>query len=112
MSERILLELERTLQTPYFRRRLSSQDIAEALTLLRDEATPTSITTHVTGVATHPEDDLILATAVSAQADYLITGDLQLQRLGAYEGVTILSPALFSTSSPPLQRWGPRGKNS
>ena len=42
------------------------------------------ITAHVQGVATHAEDDLVLATAESAQADYLITGDKKLQRLGTY----------------------------
>ena len=38
-------------------------------------------------IATHPEDDLVLATAVSAQADYLVTGDRQLLALGTYQGV-------------------------
>ena len=37
----------------------------------------------------------MLATAVSAQADYLVTGDIQLQKLGTYGGVTILSPRAF-----------------
>ena len=49
----------------------------------------------VRGVATHPEDDLVLATAVSGQVDYLVTGDRQILRLGMYEGVTIISPAAF-----------------
>jgi predicted nucleic acid-binding protein len=40
-------------------------------------------------------DDLILATALSAQADYLVTGDSQLQGLGAYRGVAIISPREF-----------------
>jgi hypothetical protein len=43
-------------------------------------------------VATHPEDDLILATALSGAADYLITGDSKLQKLGTFQSVTILSP--------------------
>jgi predicted nucleic acid-binding protein len=51
--------------------------------------------TLVTGVASHPEDDPILATAVSASADYLVTGDRQLQRLGSYRGVSIVSPREF-----------------
>jgi predicted nucleic acid-binding protein len=37
----------------------------------------------------------VLAAAVSASADYLVTGDRKLQRLALYEGVTILSPADF-----------------
>ena len=34
----------------------------------------------------------MLATAVSAAADYLVTGDKQLQRLGGYQGVAIVTP--------------------
>jgi predicted nucleic acid-binding protein len=38
---------------------------------------------------------VILATAVSAKADYLVTDDAKLQHLGAYQGVTILSQKRF-----------------
>jgi uncharacterized protein len=46
-------------------------------------------------VATHPEDDLVLAAAVSAEAGYLVTGDRQLQQLGRFRGVDIVSPRAF-----------------
>lgn len=59
---------------------------------LHEQATRVAITVTVAGVATHPADDLILAAAVSAWASHLVTGDIKLQRLGADEGVTILSP--------------------
>jgi putative PIN family toxin of toxin-antitoxin system len=61
------------------------------------ESRPVSvdITVEVHGVATHPEDDLILATAVSGQADYLVTGDRQLLALGSYQGVQIVTPRNF-----------------
>jgi predicted nucleic acid-binding protein len=49
----------------------------------------------VQGVASHPEDGLVLATAVSAKADYLVTGDSQLQRLGQFEGEAIVPPRTF-----------------
>ena len=94
-SGHIITELEHTLQTNYFRVRLTPDQITRAINLLRNEATITPITAEVQGVATHPEDDLILATAISAQADYLVTGDTKLQHLGTYTGVTILSPREF-----------------
>ena len=53
------------------------------------------VTARVSGIATHPEDDVILATAESAQAHYLVTGERKLQRLGAYKEVKILSPSAF-----------------
>lgn len=43
----------------------------------------------------HPEDDLVLAAAVSARADYRVTGDSKLQLRGRYQGVIILSPRAF-----------------
>jgi putative PIN family toxin of toxin-antitoxin system len=94
-SEHILSEPERTFTRPYFARFLTPQEAADAITLLRSRAVVTTITVVVEGVATHPEDDLVLATAVSAGADYLVTGDQQLQQLGRYQGVTIVSPRRF-----------------
>jgi putative PIN family toxin of toxin-antitoxin system len=91
----ILEELRETLNDPYFRRRLTPEQIEENLALVRREATVVRITTHVRDVATRPEDDLVLAAALSGQAQYLVTGDAQLQRLGTYQGITILSPRAF-----------------
>jgi putative PIN family toxin of toxin-antitoxin system len=95
MSEYILTELSHTLQTPYFRQRLTPQQITSAMHLFRSESTITPLTTKVQGITTHPEDDFILATAVSAKADYLITGDTKLQHVGMYRRVAILSPRRF-----------------
>lgn len=95
VSEPILAELARTFEKPYFRRQLTPPQRAADMALLRDEGTLTPITVEVSGVATHAEDDLILATAVSAEVDYLVTGDRRLQSLESYRGVTILSPRAF-----------------
>jgi putative PIN family toxin of toxin-antitoxin system len=98
ISEHIITELTRTFANDYFRQRLTTDQIARAAALLREEATVTPITTTVAGVATHPEDDFILATAVSGKAAYLVTGDKQLQKLGSFKGVSILSPDDFLKS--------------
>jgi predicted nucleic acid-binding protein len=66
VSPHILDELRRTLATPYFSRFLTEEEREEAVLLLETEALLTPVTVQVSGVATHPEDDLILATAVSA----------------------------------------------
>jgi putative PIN family toxin of toxin-antitoxin system len=95
ISEYILTELAHTLQSPYFRRRLTQKQINRAMRLLRSEATITPLTIQVQGIATHPEDDVILATAVSAKADYLVTDDTKLQHIGTYQGVKILGPRRF-----------------
>lgn len=48
-------------------------------------------------MATHPEDDVVLATAVSVRPSILVSGDTKLQQLGHHQGVTILSPRDFLT---------------
>lgn len=42
-----------------------------------------------------PSDDRILACAVEADADYLVSGDSHLLELGKYEGIDIMEPAEF-----------------
>jgi uncharacterized protein len=95
VSEQILTELVRTLTNPYFRSRLSATEIDAALRVLQTEARNQPITVPVSGVATHPQDDLILATALSARANYLVTGDRRLLERTLYQGVAILSPQQF-----------------
>lgn len=97
LSQYILDELEQTLQKPYFRKRLSFDQITLFIDLLENEALIIPITTKVHGVATHPEDDLILATAVSAKVDYLVTGDGPLlQKVGdSYRKVNLVIPSEF-----------------
>jgi putative PIN family toxin of toxin-antitoxin system len=96
-SEHILTELSRTLSTAYFQQRLTPDDVAQALQLLRADATLVTITTPVPGVATQPEDDLVVATALSGGAAHLVTGDRQLLRLNTYQGIAILNPRAFLT---------------
>lgn len=42
-----------------------------------------------------PDDDKVLACAVSVGADYLITGDSHLLKLGSFASVPIVTPADF-----------------
>ena len=95
VSEPILTELVRTLTNPYFRSRLSPIDIEAALVQLRTQARIQPITVHVAGIAAHPEDDLVLATAQSGGAKYLVTGDKPLLERGAFRDTRILSPRSF-----------------
>lgn len=64
-SQVIYLELVRTLQSPYFTQRLSAEEILANLQLLARARFATLPERTIAGVATHPEDDLILATAVA-----------------------------------------------
>jgi putative PIN family toxin of toxin-antitoxin system len=96
LSEAILTELSRTLSQPYFSARLTAAQIEATLNLFRSEATIVPLLVPVAGVATHPEDDLILATALSGRAHYLVTRDEKLQeKVQEYKGVSIISPLVF-----------------
>jgi putative PIN family toxin of toxin-antitoxin system len=95
LSPHIFHELGRTLTKRYFARRLSPEDVADYLVVVRTTAIMVEISAEVHGVATHPEDDLVLATALSSHAAYVVTGDFGLQELGSYQDITILSPRAF-----------------
>ncbi|MBP9914187.1 MAG: putative toxin-antitoxin system toxin component, PIN family [Opitutaceae bacterium] len=46
-------------------------------------------------VCRDPDDDLVLATAIAAQAEVIVTGDQDLLVLRQHEGVRILTPRQF-----------------
>ena len=95
ISEPIMTELARTLTSPYFAARIAPGEVETLLARVRAQARIEPIAASLTGVASHPEDDLILATALNARADYLATGDRALLAWGSYEGARLLSPRQF-----------------
>jgi putative PIN family toxin of toxin-antitoxin system len=95
-SEPLLDELHRTLTKPYFTDRLSPEQRATILTLIKTRATVISISTPIPHVATHPEDEIVLATAESGKAEYIVTGDHGLQSVKKFKGITIVSPREFA----------------
>ena len=96
-SIHIIDELKHTFQKPYFQGNLSIGAISNFVDLLVNEAAITSINVIVQGVATHPEDDLALAAAITAKADYFVTGDGPLLRKvgNSYQGVNLVTPNDF-----------------
>jgi len=50
----------------------------------------------VEGVCLDHNDDMFLTAALSAKADYIVSGDHDLQALGQCQGVRILSPRAFA----------------
>jgi putative PIN family toxin of toxin-antitoxin system len=91
----LVAEVERALRNPYFSARIRPELAAQVVAALVEDGTFVALARTVAGVATHPEDDLVLATAVSAEADYLVTGDKQLLQLGGHGGTDIIDPRTF-----------------
>lgn len=91
-SEFILREFREKL-TGKFRVTASLVDAAVELQRSRMEIVePRALSTPVSRDA---DDDWILATAVAAGADCLVTGESDLLDLGQYAGIPISSPASF-----------------
>lgn len=91
-SELILDELGGTLAKKF---RIPDDDVAEVLSLLRSRMQPVDPQPLPEPVCRDPDDDQVLATALAAAADCLVTGDRDLLDLGEHEGVAIIRPAAF-----------------
>ncbi len=95
VSEYILGEVDRTLGNAWFRQFVREEDRHVLLRLLEDEAFMTALWRVAVGVAPHAKDDPVISTALSGDADILVTGDRRLRAVGEHGGVKFLSPSEF-----------------
>lgn len=95
VSDYLLIEVSRTLAKPYFVSRIDPVSRFLVTEWLENEARHSNPDGDVGHVATHPEDDLILAAAVFGGCEFLVTGDAMLLRIERYGGLVIVSPAAF-----------------
>ena len=108
VSAQLLAEIERAWTKRYFAERLREDVRVDFRQLLWHQAVITPITIAVSGVATHLEDDLVLATALSGGAAFVVTGDHELLGLKAYEGLALVSVHEFLDILPELESpWPP-----
>lgn len=91
-----MADVRRTLRKRYFVQRVPLNIRSALFAALQDEAAIVALAVPVAGVSSHPADDLILATAISAAADFLVAGDRQLLKLDSFQGVAIVDPAEFA----------------
>lgn len=67
--------------------------------LLKEEILPyikvVDLTATITGICSDPHDDKFLSCAVSASADYIVTGDRQFRSLKEFQAIKIVTPAEF-----------------
>lgn len=96
LSLPMLLELQETLQHPKFAHRLSGQgETPETITACFrascHEAAPARISPPAN--LRDPDDVHVLACAVSAQADAIVTGDKDLLTMKSFEGIPIVNAA-------------------
>src|SRR5438093_9619683 len=98
-SAGLLEEVSRRLAHPRIAKRYSitSEDRIAVLGLLEAYATIARGRREV-AVTRDPTDDKVIAAAIEAGAQYIVTGDKDLLTVGEYEGVAIVSPARFLIS--------------
>jgi hypothetical protein len=104
-SEHILDGVARALMKPYWRRRLDHDQLQSRLAQLKADVRLVDPAEGIHGVADDDEDDLILATAVAARADYLVTGDKGLLGLGEFRGTPIVTPRTFLDELAGVDNW-------
>jgi putative PIN family toxin of toxin-antitoxin system len=89
----ILKELRRILSKKF---RLPRNDMAAAMELVSE--TFRQVIEHslkITHICRDADDDNIIACAVAAKADYLVTGDSDLLKIRSFQGVKIVTPRDF-----------------
>ena len=94
-SQALLAELERTLGYPRLVKRMSAAQLSAPLLLQQYTALVTrGEPTHVPHVvAADPDDDAVVAAALAAKVDCIVSGDKHLLMLHGRIGVPVLSPA-------------------
>lgn len=98
LPEEVPRELgESIVAKPFLRDRIAADDLLAFIALLREvaELLP-PIEEPYPAVTRDPDDDYLLAHALLAGADYLVSGDKDLLSLSPIEGLTILSPTDFA----------------
>ncbi len=98
LCDGILQEFKRVLKNKFA---ASPHETSEALIIL-SEATLEILgqTDLITPICRDSDDDLILACARDAVADYVVTGDEDLLVLKNYEGISIVTPREFEKLFP------------
>ncbi len=97
-SPSILAEVRSTLNYPRIRRKyvIHDEDLDQLIDLLEHEALVVPGQANVSGaVPDDPSDEAILACAVDAEADLIVSGDRHLLGLGEYQGIAILTVGEF-----------------
>ena len=94
LCDDIIKEFEGILKKKF---KLSSNDLYEITSIVSEAAS--EILDHLSSVpriCRDPNDDMIIACAIDAAADYIVTGDEDLLILKRYKGIIILNPRIFA----------------
>ena len=97
-AEEILQEIRYVLlEKPHIRNRYtySSNTVETFINYLRDISTIVTQLPKIRVIERDPKDDMIIACAVAASANYIISRDRDLLDLGNYQQIQIITPKEF-----------------
>lgn len=97
VSDALLAEYEKVLNYPRVARlhAMSVMEVKEQIAGLRESAIVVPLAKIPNLIPEDPPDNDVVATAVSGEAEYIVSGDDDLHRLGRYEGIRVVTPVLF-----------------
>lgn len=91
-SKFILGELEGHLRKKF---KFPESDVRETIDILNTTAKSVEPIPLKESVCRDPDDDMVLAAALTAKADCIVSGDKDLTDLKQFEGILILKPSEF-----------------
>ena len=94
VSHAILAEYEDVIWRPKFDH-LSEESRHMAISVIRKVAIIVNPSFHISAIASDPDDNRFLECAISAKADFLITGNTRHFPMGEYHGVRIVTARTF-----------------
>jgi putative PIN family toxin of toxin-antitoxin system len=91
---RLIVELQRINDKPKLSTRISPEAVAEILELITEKGLLVE-PTQVESICRDPSDDVYLACALAAEANFIVTGDHDLLSMSRHESTAIIMPATF-----------------
>lgn len=97
MSKEILLEISKVLTYPKIKKILEGSEIdaKQIIRIIVENTTMVDTKIDVKLIDEDPQDNKILECALAAGADYVVTGDSHLLKLGKFKQTTIMTPRAF-----------------
>jgi putative PIN family toxin of toxin-antitoxin system len=89
ISKGILDELSGVLQRPKFK--MTKEDVIQIISALITIGDNVWITSNFKVVINDPDDDIIINTAHDGKADYIVSGDCDMQNIANFHGIKIVS---------------------
>jgi len=94
LSRPILQELGDVLRREEVRTRFTytDRDIKQIMSVLQRSARMVPVESRFRVVKDDPKDDVILGTAYDGKAEYIVSGDRHLLKMGRFKGIRIVNP--------------------